>query len=40
MAAFLAHRRDSRLDIGGVGLTLVGGMIAAALLSLHFAAAR
>jgi hypothetical protein len=40
VAAFLAHRRDSRLDIGGVGLTLIGGMVAAALLSLSFASAR
>ena len=40
-AAVLAHRRlQARLDIGGIGLTLLGGMIAATLLSLTFAAAR
>jgi hypothetical protein len=39
VAAALAHRRlQARLDIGGIGLTLLGGMIAAALLSLTFAA--
>ena len=41
VAAVLAHRRlQARLDIGGIGLTLVGGMIAAAMLSLTFAASR
>ncbi|WP_433297308.1 hypothetical protein ACQP2F_40705 [Actinoplanes sp. CA-030573] len=39
VAALLAHRRlEARLDIGGIGLTLLGGMIAATLLSLAFAA--
>jgi hypothetical protein len=39
IAATLAHRRlQARLDIGGVGLTLIGGMIAATLMSLSFAA--
>ncbi|GAA2612484.1 hypothetical protein [Paractinoplanes durhamensis] len=39
VAAVVAHRRlQARLDIGGVGLTLLGGMIAATLLSLAFAA--
>jgi hypothetical protein len=39
VAAALAHRRlQARLDIGGIGLTLLGGMIAATLLSLTFAA--
>jgi hypothetical protein len=39
VAAVLAHRRlHARLDIGGIGLTLLGGMIAATLLSLTFAA--
>ncbi|GLY99709.1 hypothetical protein [Actinoplanes sp. NBRC 103695] len=39
VAALFAHRRlQARLDIGGIGLTLLGGMIAAALLSLSFAA--
>jgi hypothetical protein len=32
------HRLHARLDIGGVGLTLIGGMIAAALTALAFAA--
>jgi hypothetical protein len=37
-AAFLAHRRlRARLDVGGIGLTLLGGMIAATALSLTFA---
>ncbi|BCY14672.1 hypothetical protein [Actinoplanes sp. L3-i22] len=37
-AAFLAHRRlRARLDIGGIGLTLLGGMVAATFLSLSFA---
>ncbi len=41
VAAALAHRRlQARLDIGGIGLTLLGGMIAATLLSLSFAASR
>jgi hypothetical protein len=41
VAALVSHRRlQARLDIGGVGLTLLGGMIAATLLSLTFAAAR
>jgi hypothetical protein len=40
-AAVLAHRHlQARLDIGGIGLTLLGGMIAATLLSLTFATAR
>jgi hypothetical protein len=39
VAAVLAHRHlHARLDIGGIGLTLLGGMIAATLLSLTFAA--
>jgi hypothetical protein len=39
VAALFAHRRLlARLDIGGVGLTLVGGMVAATLMSLAFAA--
>jgi hypothetical protein len=33
-------RRRARLDVGGVGLTLLGGMIAATLISLAFAASR
>ena len=41
VAALVAHRRlRARLDIGGIGLTLLGGMIAATLMSLAFAAAR
>jgi hypothetical protein len=41
VAALLAHRRlQARLDIGGIGLALLGGMIAATLLSLTFAASR
>ena len=40
VAALLAHRRDARLDLTGVGLTLLGGMIAAALLSMSFAGSR
>jgi hypothetical protein len=41
VAAVVAHRRlRARLDIGGVGLTLLGGMIAATLMSLAFAAAH
>jgi hypothetical protein len=39
VVALVAHRRlYARLDIGGVGLTLLGGMISATLLSLAFAA--
>ncbi|WP_127497571.1 hypothetical protein [Actinoplanes solisilvae] len=39
VAAYLAHRRlQARLDIGGIGLTLLGGMISATLMSLAFAA--
>ncbi|GAA2705613.1 MULTISPECIES: hypothetical protein [Actinoplanes] len=38
VAALWAHRQlRARLDIGGVGLTLLGGMVAATLLSLSFA---
>jgi hypothetical protein len=38
VAAHTAHRTlNARLDIGGVGLTLLGGMIAATILSLTFA---
>ncbi len=41
VAALLAHRRLlARLDIGGVGLTLLGGMVAATLLSLTFASSH
>ncbi|GIF10606.1 hypothetical protein [Actinoplanes teichomyceticus] len=41
VAAVLAHRRlHARLDIGGIGLTLLGGMVAATLLSLSFAGTR
>ena len=41
VAAVVAHRRlQARLDIGGIGLTLLGGMIAATLLSLTFAASH
>ena len=41
MAALYAHRRlNSRLDIGGIGLTLLGGMLAATMLSVTFAASR
>jgi hypothetical protein len=41
VAAVLARRRlRARLDIGGVGLTLLGGMVSATLLSLAFAATR
>jgi hypothetical protein len=41
IAALFAHRRmQARVDIGGIGLTLLGGMIAATLLSLSFAASR
>jgi hypothetical protein len=39
VAALFSHRRlQARLDIGGVGLTLLGGMVAATLMSLAFAA--
>jgi hypothetical protein len=39
VAALVAHRRlRARLDIGGIGLTLLGGMIAATLMSLAFRA--
>lgn len=39
VAAYVAHRRlEAKLDIGGVGLTLLGGMVAATLMSLAFAA--
>jgi hypothetical protein len=41
VVALFAHRRlQARVDIGGVGLTLLGGMIAATLLSLTFASAH
>jgi hypothetical protein len=41
LAAYLTHRRmRARMDIGGIGLTLLGGMLAATLLSLSFAATR
>jgi hypothetical protein len=41
VASLIAHRHlHARLDIGGVGLTLLGGMVAAATLSLTFANAR
>jgi hypothetical protein len=41
LAALAArHRLRARLDIGGIGLTLLGGMIAATLMSLAFAASR
>lgn len=41
IAALIAHRRlRARLDIGGIGLTLLGGMVAATLLSLAFATGR
>ena len=41
VAAAVAHRHlQAKLDIGGVGLTLVGGMIAATLLSLVFASSH
>jgi hypothetical protein len=37
-AALFAHRRlRGRLDVGGIGLTLLGGMVAATLMSLAFA---
>jgi hypothetical protein len=38
VAAALAHQRlHARLDIGGIGLTLIGGMLAATVLSVTFA---
>jgi hypothetical protein len=38
IAALVARRRlRARLDVGGVGLTLLGGMVAATLISLAFA---
>jgi hypothetical protein len=41
VGAALAHRRlRSRLDIGGIGLTLLGGMVAATLLAVTFASSR
>jgi len=40
VVAVLAHRRNARLDVVGVGLTLLGGMISASLLSLAFASHR
>ncbi|MFI5931487.1 hypothetical protein [Actinoplanes sp. NPDC051494] len=40
-AALFAHGRlNARLDIGGIGLTLMGGMVAATVLSVTFAASR
>ena len=39
VAALIAHRRlDARLGLLGIGLTLLGGMVSATLLSLAFAA--
>jgi len=39
VAAVTAHRwLEAKLDIGGIGLTLLGGMISATLMSLAFAA--
>jgi hypothetical protein len=39
VAAVGAHRwLEARLDIGGIGLTLLGGMVSATLMSLAFAA--
>jgi hypothetical protein len=41
VAAALAHRKlHARLDIGGIGLTLIGGMLAATVLSVTFASTR
>ncbi|MEV6596895.1 hypothetical protein AB0M36_08545 [Actinoplanes sp. NPDC051346] len=41
VGALFAHRRlHARLDIGGIGLTLLGGMVAATLLSVTFASTR
>jgi hypothetical protein len=39
-AAGVAHRLHARLDIGGIGLTLIGGMLAATVLSVTFAGSR
>ncbi|GAA2545988.1 hypothetical protein GCM10010435_13940 [Winogradskya consettensis] len=36
-ALYVHHRLHSRLDLGGVGLTLLGGMLAATVLALTFA---
>jgi hypothetical protein len=38
--AVLAHRRNTRLDVAGIGLTLLGGMISASLLAVTFASHR
>jgi hypothetical protein len=41
VAALVSHRRlQARLNVGGIGLTLLGGMVAATLLSVTFATAR
>ncbi|GAA1632240.1 hypothetical protein [Actinoplanes couchii] len=41
VAAYLTHSRlHARMEIGGIGLTLLGGMVAATLLSLSFATTR
>jgi hypothetical protein len=41
VAALVARRHfRARLDVGGVGLTLLGGMVAATLISLAFAGSR
>jgi hypothetical protein len=41
VAAALAHRKlHASLDIGGIGLTLLGGMVAATVLSVTFASSR
>ncbi len=41
VAALIAHQRlQARLDIGGIGLTLLGGMVAATLMSLAFASSH
>jgi hypothetical protein len=41
VAVALAHRAlRARLDIGGIGLTLIGGMLAATVLSVTFASSR
>ncbi len=41
VAAALSHRKlRARLDIGGIGLTLIGGMLAATVLSVTFASTR
>ena len=40
VAAGVAHRLQARLDIGGIGLTLIGGMLAATVLSVTFAGSR